>query len=92
MKASRPAAPARIERRQHLRSYLLALLRELFTSKAELASLAGLDRLRRALTEDLCAALDDLGLTGEATQQLAAEAVGAALARRAVSWLRGKVG
>ena len=83
----RKVAPTR---RDHLREYLRAVMRESFSSKAELASLAGLERLRQRLSEDLREALSDLGLSPAATQTLAAEAIGAALAKKAAGWLFGK--
>lgn len=82
-------APA--ERQAHLRAYLLATIRDHFPSKAALASLAGLDTLRRAIVEDLRSALLGLGLSPVAAGELATEAVGAALAKRAVSWLVDKI-
>ncbi len=81
-------------RRAHLRDYLVTAIRDLFSSKAELASLAGLDKLQRTLIEDLCGALADIGFSPKAAGELAAEAVGAALAKKAakkaVDWLLGK--
>lgn len=87
--ASAPAAD-NAERQAHLRAYLVATIRGLFPQKADLVSFAGLDTLRRTLIEDLGAALAGMGLTREAAQNLAVEAVGAALAKKAVSWLLGK--
>lgn len=92
MSAPISKVPPGAARQAHLRSYLIAAIRDLFPCKADLASLAGLDKLRRTLTEDLRAALTGIGLTPAAAQNLAAEAVGAALAKRAVGWLVGKLG
>lgn len=84
--------PSAAERQAHLRAYFVSTLRSLFRSKGEVATVDGLDRLRRTLTQDLGAALRDIGLTAEAAQDLAVEAVGAALAKKAVGWLFGKLG
>lgn len=80
------------ERQAHLRSYLVACIRDNFASKADLASFDGLRRLQRTITEDLRGALLGIGLTPAAARELATEAVGAALAKKAVNWLFDKVG
>ena len=53
--------PARTDRREHLRAYLLSCVRDNVLTRADLVSLKTIDKLRQTMTDDMKAMVFDAG-------------------------------